>query len=121
MEGVHVGFLRHITVQRVVQQKDRNWRRVSAEKVLKKSGTHSLGAYIERRQATVVEWVEFRPILEVYDKNTSYEGRGRSWEPRWQQTAARKQQSDMLKEILVAVREQCWKYVGCGRVKETWT
>ena len=30
LEGVHVGFLRQITGQRVVLQEDRNWRQVAA-------------------------------------------------------------------------------------------
>ena len=54
-EGVHVGFLKQITGQREVRQKDGTWRCVTAEKVLKKAGTHYLGSYIDRRQATVAE------------------------------------------------------------------
>ena len=34
LEGVHVGFLRWITRQRAVQQKDGTWRQVEAETVL---------------------------------------------------------------------------------------
>ena len=51
IEGVHVGFLRRITRQRAVQQKDGTWRKVAAEMVLEKAGTQPLGTYIERRQA----------------------------------------------------------------------
>ena len=69
----------------------------------------------------MVEWVEFRPILEVYDKNTGYEERGRRWDPWWQQRAARKQLSDQVKHILEAVRERCWKSGRCGGVEETGT
>ena len=39
MEGVHVGFLRQITGQRVLQQEDGTWRQVTAEKVLEKAGS----------------------------------------------------------------------------------
>ena len=49
-------------------QKDKTWRKVSEETVLEKSGTQPLGTYIDRRQATVAEWVALRPILEVCDK-----------------------------------------------------
>ena len=65
LEGVHVGFLRQIMGQREVQQEDGTWRQVATEKVLEKAGTQSLGVYIDRRQATLSEWVALRPILEV--------------------------------------------------------
>ena len=70
LEGVHVGFLRQITGQRAVQQEDGTWRQVASEKVLEKSGTQYLGTYIDRRQATVAEWVALCPILELYDRET---------------------------------------------------
>ena len=71
MEGLHVGFLRQITGQRAVRREDENWRKVVSDKVLEKAGTQYLGNYIDRRQATVAEWVELRPILEVCDRETS--------------------------------------------------
>ena len=55
-----------------------------------------------------------RPILEVYDKDTGYEGDGRCQEPWWRQMAAIKQLSATLKEILVAARERRWKSVRRG-------
>ena len=70
LEGLHVGLLRRITGQREVQQEDRTWRQVAAEKVLEKAGTQSLITYIGRRQATVAEWVALRTILEVCDRET---------------------------------------------------
>ena len=54
LEGLHVGFLRQITGQRLVLQEDRTWRQVAAETVLDKAGTQYLGTYINMRQATVV-------------------------------------------------------------------
>ena len=109
LEGVNMGFLRQIMGQRAVRRKERNWRQVAAEKVLEKAGTHSLGAYTDRRQTTVAEWVELRPILEVCDRDTSYKGRGRCREPWWRQTADRKYLSARLKEIPEAARERRWK------------
>ena len=49
---------------------------MAAEKVLEKAGTQSLGTYIDSRQVTVVTWVALRPILEVCDRDTCYEGGG---------------------------------------------
>ena len=83
LEGVHVGFLRQITGQRVVQQEEGTWRQVAAQKVLEKAGTQPLGTYIDRSQATVAEWVALRPILEVYDRDKCYKGGGRRRYPWW--------------------------------------
>ena len=47
----------------------------------------ALGMYIDRRQATVAEWVALRPILEVCDKEKAYKRRRRRQEPCWRQTA----------------------------------
>ena len=74
LEGVYVGFLRMITGQRAVRHEYRTWRKVAAEKFLEKSGTQTLGTYIDRRKATVSEWMALSPILEVYDIDTGYEG-----------------------------------------------
>ena len=49
MKGLHVGFLRLILGQGTVRQEDGTWRQVAEEKVLEKSGTQSLGTYIDRR------------------------------------------------------------------------
>ena len=65
--GFHVGFLRRIMMQRAVRQKDETWRYVTAKTVLEKSGTQTIGTYIDRRQAKVAEWVALRHILEVCD------------------------------------------------------
>ena len=70
LEGVHVGLLRQIMGPRAVQQEDGTWWRVAVENVLEKAGTQSLGTYIDRRQATVAEWVALSPILEVCDIDT---------------------------------------------------
>ena len=69
---VNVGLLRWITGKTAVQQEDMTWGQVAADKVLEKAGTHSLGTYIERRQATVVEWMASRSILEICDRDTGY-------------------------------------------------
>ena len=55
------------------------------------------------------------PIFEVCDRETGYEGRGRRREPWWYKTAARKQLSARLKEILAAEREWRWKSGRRGR------
>ena len=43
--------------------------------------------YIGLRQATVAQWVEFRPIFEVCEGEKGYEGSGSRREARWLQEA----------------------------------
>ena len=51
---------------------------MAEEKFFKKAVTQYLGAHIGKQQATVVEWVSLRPIMEVNNKETGYEGRGKA-------------------------------------------
>ena len=81
MEGVHMGFLRQVTGQMSKRQRDGTWRHRTAVSVIKEAGTHTPGTYIDKRQATVVEWVALRPILEVCDRKAGYEEGGRCREP----------------------------------------
>ena len=114
LERVHVVFLKQIMGQREVRQRDVTWRCVEAEKVLKKAITKSLGEYIDKRQAPVAEWVALQPILEICNNKTFYERGGKHQDLWWRQSAARKQLSDTLKDILVAARERRWKSDRCG-------
>ena len=114
-EGVCVGFLRWITRQGEVRQKDRTCRQVSEEKVLEKAGTQTPCTYIGKSQAIVAVRVALCPILEVCDRETGYKGVGRRWGPGWRQTTAIKQLIDTLKDILAAERERRWKSGRCGK------
>ena len=69
---VNVGLLRWITGKTAVQQEDMTWGQVAADKVLEKAVTQPLGTYIYRRQVTVTEWVDLRPIFDVFAKETGY-------------------------------------------------
>ena len=102
-----MGLLIQITVHKENQQKDRTWRSKAVEKVLKDLGTQSLRAYIYNWQAIVAKWVRLQPILEVCDMEKGYKGWERFREPWWWQTAARKQLSCTLKDILAAARARC--------------
>ena len=44
--------------------------------MLQKKGTQPLQTYIDSRQTTVADWVDFRPIFEVCAKETAYTGGG---------------------------------------------
>ena len=67
--------------------------------MLQAAGTKPLREYIDKRQATVAEWVSLRTIFEVCTKDMGYEGGGRVREQWWRQTAAERHMKTMLKEI----------------------
>ena len=62
-------------------------------------GKNPIWEYIKKRQATVEEWVPLRPIFEVCEKITGYEGGGRVREQWRIQRAAERQLKTKLKDI----------------------
>ena len=115
LDGVQMGFLRHMAGHKENWQRKGTQRSKSADKVLKESGTQTLGAYIDKRQATVAEWVTLRPILEICDRETGYEGGGRRRKPWWWQTVAQKQLVMTLEETFLAARERLWEFGRGGK------
>ena len=107
---MHVGFLIQVIGQMANWHRDGTWISVAVSRVLKESGTHTLGKYNDKRQVTVVDWVGMKKILEVYGRDMGYKGEGSHREPWWPQTAARKQLSDTLEDILAATRPRRSKY-----------
>ena len=65
LEGVHMGLLRQMTGHKEKRQRDGIWRSEATSKVIKEAGNQILVEYIEKRQATVSEWVELRLILDI--------------------------------------------------------
>ena len=49
---------------------DENWRKEEADSVLQAAKKNPLREYINKRKATVAEWVSLQPILEVCEKET---------------------------------------------------
>ena len=72
LEGVHVGFLRHVTKFKAKRLRYGSWQKVAANKVLQGSRTQPLQIYLGRRHATAVEWVALRPIFDVCARETGY-------------------------------------------------
>ena len=101
-----MGFLRQVLVNTAKRQREGNWRSAVAEIILKSAGAQTLGTYIDKKKAIVVEWVALRPKLEVFNRETGYEGGGRHHEPWWRQTAARDQLSATLEDLLSASSER---------------
>ena len=71
-------------------------------------GTETLGTYTDKQQETVVYWVALRPIIDICNRETGYEGGGRRRELWWRQTAAQNQLSATLEDILAAAKAQNW-------------
>ena len=80
--------------------------------MLQGAGTQPLQTYLDRRQATVAEWVALRPTFNVYARETSYKGGGKLQDPWWRKAAAEKHLTVTLKEILEAARERRQKEFG---------
>ena len=73
IEGVHVGFLRKVTGENEQRLGDKTCRKEGAYRVLKAAGTKTLRGYIKKRQATVAERFDIRPIFKACAKETGYE------------------------------------------------
>ena len=67
--------------------------------MIQAAGAKHLWGYIDRRQATVAEWVYLRQIIKVCAKETGYEVGGRLSKQWWQQMAGEHQLKTTLKEI----------------------
>ena len=44
--------------------------------MIKEAVTQTLGAYIDKWQVIVTDWVVLRPILDICDSKTGYKGGG---------------------------------------------
>ena len=108
LEGVHVDFLIKLTGQKATRQGGGTWRSVAAARVIKEAGIQTLGTYIDKRQATVAEWVALRSILEICDREKVYKVGGRRRGPWWRQTADQEQLSATLEDILAASMARRW-------------
>ena len=64
-ECVHVVFLQQVIGNKMQRIGDNSWLRVALESVLQVAGTKPIKTYIYKRQATVAEWVDLRPIFGV--------------------------------------------------------
>ena len=73
-----MGFLRKVEGMTDQNMGINTWQKEGADRVLQATGTKPLWEYIERRQATVAEWIALRPIFEVCAKDTGFEGRGKA-------------------------------------------
>ena len=73
-----MGLLRQVTGNNARRKKDGSWRRAASGRVIQEVGMKPLQTYIDQRQATLSEWMDLRPIFEVWVKETGYKGEGRN-------------------------------------------
>ena len=83
LEEVYMGFLRQVKKSKAKPLKDGSWRKAATNKALQGAETRPLQTYLDRRQATLTEWVALRPIFGVCTRETGYEGRGKLWVLWW--------------------------------------
>ena len=69
-------------------------------------GTQSARIYIDRRQATMAQWVALRPLIEVCARETEYEEGGRRRKAWWRQEAAERQLRAALADSREAKRSR---------------
>ena len=69
-KGVRVSLLWQATGMKARRLGDKTWRKEGGGRMLQAEGTKPLREYINKRQATVAEWVALRPIFEVCVKET---------------------------------------------------
>ena len=91
LEGTHTKFLQLIMGKQARRLGDGTWETPGAEGVREAAVTQSERIYIERRQATVAQWVALRPLFEVHARETGYKGGGCRKEAWWRQEATEKQ------------------------------
>ena len=77
LEVISVRFLIQVTKLKEKSLRVGSWRKVATNKVLQGEETQLLQIYLDRRQATVVEWASLRPIFGVCVRGVGYEGGGK--------------------------------------------
>ena len=60
---------------------------------------------MDRKQETVAEWEDLRPIFNVCTRDTGYKGGVKLWVWWWRQAPADKQLKVMFDDILAEARE----------------
>ena len=85
VEVMHVGFLRHITINFSRRQYNGTWETPAAEEVLRTEGMQLAAKYIGLQQATVVQWVALRALPGFCVREKFYQVGGRKQIPLWSQ------------------------------------
>ena len=78
LEVAHVSFLKKVTRKQAMRRMGISWRQVKSEAVLQGAETQTLMTYMDRRQATVAEFMAIRPIFDVCERYMGYKGGGYS-------------------------------------------
>ena len=87
-----------ITGKRTKQLGDGTWETTGAESMREAAVKQSARICIERRRATVAQWVALRPLFEVCSRETGYEGGGLRRKVWWSQDMTEKQLRTTLED-----------------------
>ena len=98
IEGIHMEFLRMITDKRTKQLGDDIWKTPGAEVIREAVGTQLARIYKEQWKVTVEQWVALRPLFEVCERETGYEGGGGRRKVWWRQEATEKKLRSNLED-----------------------
>ena len=104
IEGTHTEFLQMITGKIEDQLGYGIWETFGEEGIREAAGTQSARIYIDRRQATLAQWVALHPLFELCARETGYEGGGRRRKVWWRQEATEKQPRATLEDLWEAKR-----------------
>ena len=97
VEGNHITSLRNITGKKEHINADGMLETPEAKEVLRESETKTASTYIGRRQGTVAQWMDLRPIFEVCAWEPWFVGGGRRWKTWWWKKAP----NELLRAMLV--------------------
>ena len=96
--------MQQVTKSKAKQLRDGPWRKASTNKVPQGADTRPLHTYLDRRQATVAEWGDLRPIFDVCTREKSCEVGWKLQVPWRRQAAAEKNLKEIVEEILATAR-----------------
>ena len=100
LEGAYVDLLWKVTSKNEKRLRDRSCKQAMANTFLQGAGTQLLSTYLDKINATVVEWAALWPIFDVCAIETGYYGGGRLWVLWWKQAAADKHLKVTVEAIL---------------------
>ena len=76
IEGKHTEFMQLIAGNKARLLVNGTWETPGVEGVQEAAGTQSARIYVEKWQATMVQWLVLRPLFEVCARETGYKGWG---------------------------------------------
>ena len=109
VEVTHISFLKQIMGNMTQRNTEGTWVTPASGEVLREYVMQTSATYIRRRQVTVEQWVDLRPIFEVCTQEQGFKRGGQHRRPWWIKEA-----SD---EVLGATRVDAYQE---ERIRQRW-